>query len=277
MIAPSQQHMRSRGGVGGGGGAVARLLAHAIDYAGLYPPAALAMSEAVREYDRQRTGPHAWALGRFVVGADRLDDFLAARQLLSPGAWPLSLLTSRGDRAFPDLTRHSDLLRVEAVEAKAATIDEVAALEPLASRAPVLYVELPVVGQLEALLAAVRALGARAKVRTGGVTADAIPPPESVARFMGACVATGVPFKATAGLHHVIRGEYPLTYEPDSARATMFGFLNVFVASALAVHRAPGEIVTEVLEERDIRAFRASGRGDAVCWRERCLTSTDLA
>jgi hypothetical protein len=140
-----------------------------------------------------------------------------------------------------------------------------------------LYVELPVGDQLEALLDAVCALGARAKVRTGGVTADAIPPAESVARFIGACVAVGVPFKATAGLHHVIRGEYPLTYEADSARATMFGFLNVFVAAALAVGRAPGEIVTAALEERDVRSFRASGSGDSVCWRERCLTSSDLA
>ena len=40
-----------------------------------------------------------------------------------------------------------------------------------------------------------------------------------------------MPFKATAGLHHPVRAEHALTYEPDSPRAVMNGFLNVFVAA----------------------------------------------
>ena len=43
------------------------LLAGLIDYAGLFPPAALSMEEAVRNYARYREGEHAWMLGRFVV------------------------------------------------------------------------------------------------------------------------------------------------------------------------------------------------------------------
>ena len=43
------------------------LLANLIDYAGLFPPAALSMEEAVRNYARYREGEHAWMLGRFVV------------------------------------------------------------------------------------------------------------------------------------------------------------------------------------------------------------------
>ena len=43
-----------------------------IDYAGLFPPAGLRMAEAVGNYASYRTGPHAWALGRFVVPAGRL-------------------------------------------------------------------------------------------------------------------------------------------------------------------------------------------------------------
>jgi hypothetical protein len=34
-----------------------------------------------------------------------------------------------------------------------------------------------------------------AKVRTGGVTPEAIPSPETVVRFMRACIAARVPFK----------------------------------------------------------------------------------
>lgn len=43
------------------------LLANLIDYAGLFPPAALSMQDAVRNYARYRDGEYAWALGKFVV------------------------------------------------------------------------------------------------------------------------------------------------------------------------------------------------------------------
>src|SRR5581483_1151007 len=54
---------------------VHRLLAHLIDYAGLYPPAALKMTSAVNNYAAYRSGENAWALGNFVVNAARLDEF----------------------------------------------------------------------------------------------------------------------------------------------------------------------------------------------------------
>ena len=57
-------------------------------------------------------------------------------------------------------------------------------------------------------------------------------PPAQLLRFLRACTEAGVPFKATAGLHHPLRAEYRLTYAPDSPRGTMFGFLNVFLAAA---------------------------------------------
>ena len=49
--------------------------------------------------------------------------------------------------------------------------------------------------------------------------------------FLIACRRHGVTFKATAGLHHAMRGSYPLTYERASESGTMFGFLNVFLAA----------------------------------------------
>ena len=49
-------------------------LAGLIDYAGLFPPAELAVEPALDLYGRYRTGGDAWMLGRFLVPAARLTD-----------------------------------------------------------------------------------------------------------------------------------------------------------------------------------------------------------
>src|SRR5213083_517385 len=54
---------------------VRTLLAEAIDYAGLFPPAGLPMSEAVLNYATYRNSNYNWMLGRFVVMAARLEEF----------------------------------------------------------------------------------------------------------------------------------------------------------------------------------------------------------
>ncbi|HTQ45910.1 MAG TPA: hypothetical protein VMI75_24310, partial [Polyangiaceae bacterium] len=38
-----------------------------VDYAGLFPPAALGMADAVARYDEYLRGEHRWALGTFVL------------------------------------------------------------------------------------------------------------------------------------------------------------------------------------------------------------------
>lgn len=272
MVAPLTQPGQSP--------AVAALLAHAIDYAGLYLPAKLSMPDALREYQAQRSGPSAWALGRFVLGAGQLDAFIAARQGIDAPAWPLALL-STGELArdvvlMAHAAAQSDLLTLEAIETKADSASAIAELAPLRSLAREVYVEIPVTNPLADLLSVIRSLGVRAKIRTGGVTPDAIPSAQLVARFLHACADAGVAYKATAGLHHLVRGEYALTYEPASARATMFGFLNVFFAAALAHRGTPADVLVRVLEERSASAFEMSQAGDDLCWRGFCLTAEDL-
>lgn len=60
------------------------LLEGLIDYAGLFPPAALTMQDAVRNYARYRDGEYAWALGKFVVPKERVKEV--------PPEFPLSIL-----------------------------------------------------------------------------------------------------------------------------------------------------------------------------------------
>ena len=65
-----------------------------------------------------------------------------------------------------------------------------------------------------------RQFGGCAKLRTGGVVEEAFPAVDKIAGFIARCAELGVPFKATAGLHHPLRCFRPLTYEPDSPRAS---------------------------------------------------------
>ncbi|MCH7720120.1 MAG: hypothetical protein IH988_03900 [Planctomycetes bacterium] len=69
-----------------------------------------------------------------------------------------------------------------------------------------------------------------AKIRTGGVEADQFPTIEQVAGWIARCAGAGVPFKATAGLHH------PFRHYCDAVGTRMHGFVNLFLAAALA-HR----------------------------------------
>ncbi|MFM9957457.1 MAG: hypothetical protein ACKVZJ_05245 [Phycisphaerales bacterium] len=138
------------------------------------------------------------------------------------------------------------------------------------------YFEIPTAQDPRGLIAAIAGTGARAKVRTGGVTPDAFPAPEHLARFISACAAAEVPFKATAGLHHPVRGEFDLTYEPNCPRGLMYGFLNVFLAAALLRTREGTEQdAVAMLSERDPTSIKFAEPG--VAWRGKRLAIDRLA
>lgn len=87
------------------------------------------------------------------------------------------------------------------------------------------------------------------KVRTGGVTPEAIPHPDAVAGFLLEARDAGVPFKATAGLHHPLR-------HPDPGLGSLHGFLNVFVGAALLWHRRiESESLRDLIRDEDPTAF----------------------
>lgn len=253
------------------------LLAGAIDYAGLFPPAALGMQAAVLEYAERRAGVDAWALGRFVVPAARLEELGAAARAVSPRAsgeaWRLSVLLGADPdadvRAIDEFNRRQATgpargpIVADSVEARA---DSIASIERVLEAVPAgteAYLEIPLSTDPSPLIAAIARRGGLAKARTGGVTADAFPTGADIVRFLHACIAAGVRFKATAGLHHPVRGEYHLTYAPDSARGTMYGYVNLFLAAAFLRCGMSEADALRVLEERDSSAFRV-GRGEIV-------------
>ena len=259
------------------------LLHRSIDYAGLFPPAGLEMRAAVANYQDYRGSPDAWALGRFIVPADRLHELEEASGHYPHGAtWQLSVLVGPdlgGDIAqIADFQRRhagtSPRMAVAAVELKA---DSGSAIQDTMLRLPQglpVYFELPIRNDLPELVATVARTGGRAKVRTGGVTPQAFPSTASLAQFIRACTRAGVAFKATAGLHHALRAEYRLTYDEDSGTGMMFGFLNLFLATALARSGAEEADIHGVLEESSPQAFRLEDT--AINWRNHRLDHAAL-
>lgn len=259
------------------------LMRRLVDYAGLFPPAALSMDDAVRRYAAHLASADAWMLGRFVVPAERLSEFADAASPLANGggdAWRLSALVGHdGAEAGPRIrafnAAHRGRFVVDVVECRAVSAGSVSASIGALPGELRIFVELPLLDDPRWMLTEIRAAGAWAKMRTGGATSDAFPSAREVARFIARASELLVPFKATAGLHHPVCGDYPLTYDEDPPRARMFGFLNVFAAAAFAHARVSERSLIEIVEESDASAFHFTD--DELAWHGHKVTAKQVA
>jgi hypothetical protein len=256
------------------------LLASLIDYAGLFPPAGLEMKSAVENYARYHESPEAWMLGRLIVPVARLAEFEEALPIARHGqGWHVSALAGtnlesdvKAISAFNQ--RHAGMVTIDSIETKVATPDEIENARKAIPDWLLTYFEIPGDADVRRMIAAVFAVRARAKVRTGGLKPDAIPPSLQVVSFIQACAETGVPFKATAGLHHPVRCVKPLTYEANALTGTMHGFLNVFMTAAFALAGMPEPLLIELLEDASPLSFAFDAHG--ATWREQHIDNTHL-
>ena len=260
-------------------------LSRLIDYAGLFPPESLDMAGAVAGYREALEGDHAWLVDRFICPVSRLEELaghLMAALRTGDAPWRLVAVADDGsDDWLSAVDADAARIRgfevvmsggavVEVVERRVAAggvrPDDVAA----ASRSFGRFVSYEVPWsdpELERSLrslaiareAAGRSLGA--KIRTGGVTEDAFPPPETVAGFLIACHDLGLPLKATAGLHH------PVRHRDAATGFVHHGFLNLLAAAAFAVGGAVLDELIPVLSDDDPNAFALSRAG--LTWRDR--------
>ena len=267
------------------------LLRDLIDYAGLFPPAALAMARSVANYEEYLRSEWNWILGRFVVPVARLDEFEVAFAALpsSPsetGAAKWRLTALLGPDLAVDVARlrqfnlrwtkpgSSRRAAVESLEVKAASAEEITRFSEIIPAEFAAYFEVPLSG-LDECIMAIAACRRRAKIRTGGETADKFPAPESVIEFIRQCAAAHVPFKATAGLHHPLRSVHRFTYQSESPSGIMHGFLNVFLAAAFLRAGIAPALAVELLEEQSAQAFHFDL--DGVEWRQRRIGRQELA
>ncbi len=281
------------------------LMTGLIDYAGLFPPSKLDMPTATENYARGLRSGYERFLSRFICPTNRLGELTEHGAALMPGTfatsgyrehadfqdpWQISAiiigdLGENLDRIYAFNEHHDNegngLAMVDAIEMRVATpadIDE--ALDQI----PELIVpafELPreaiFGGDPRGFVAALSGSGAVAKIRCGGVTPDLYPSSQDIARFIVACDRAGIAFKATAGLHHPIRSEHALTYEPDAPRGVMHGFINVFLAAALVQHARGFDeaMAVELLNETDPKAFQFDDQ--SVAWRDHRIGVAQLA
>ncbi|MEA2001264.1 MAG: hypothetical protein U9N84_05180 [Actinomycetota bacterium] len=276
------------------------LFADLIDYAGIFPPASLSLTEAVAEYRRARSGPHGWLLGRFLCPTSRLEDLaahLTASMQADEAPWRVSAIF---DEPLGPAAMHTSVFErymdpaatVELIEAKTpretadgrTVEDAIVLLAPVAIAAtsispsvtPFLEIgrgdgwESGFPNALQAIsrlsLERLRPIGA--KLRTGGLIADAFPSPEQVALFIESCVQHDVPLKATAGLHH------PFRHYDKELDVMRHGFLNLLAAAALSRDGVGRDTLVAVINEQDPDALRASPAG--LRWRDHLVGTPTL-
>jgi hypothetical protein len=262
------------------------LLDGIIDYAGTFPPASLPLQEALSSYTAARRSAENWLLGRLVLPAGSLDEFdRLVRAADLAGIAPLTVTVILGgdtstqgqqlDAVMAFNERLGGTAVVESVEFPPLSPSNIRQTKPRLPGALEPFFEVPVDAELERRLGAIAVVGGSAKVRTGGVTPGAFPGPEDLARFIVGCDDAGIAFKATAGLHHAVRGNYRLTYEAGSPESPMYGFLDVCLAAALVRSGAALEEVADALGESSAEAFQF--REDALTWGQRTIPMTTLA
>jgi hypothetical protein len=260
------------------------LLAHSIDYAGLFPPCSLALEPALSNQARYVRSDDAWMLNAFVLPLGQFD---AAKKILSDfdPQHPLRVSalgpkTEDAARFREMFTKTSDTIRsLSAYNVDLISVNQLEMFLPDDVDLALLKEARSIIGSLPAFweapadraeqtiaLLAEHNSNADAptfgyKLRTGGVTADAFPTSAEIAKALVAPATHQVPIKFTAGLHHSLR-QYR-----DEVQTKMHGFLNVLAAAVLAAeHKWDEKQTSAMLDDEDAKSF--SFDDEFFAWRE---------
>lgn len=229
-----------------------------VDYAGLFPPATLGLTEAVSNFKEYLERPERWMLSRFIATpahVDQLGEELVGK-FTQDTPLDISLVSRDPIKDLPSVQRKlatSDgrviLGALEIVidpkkdiAQQITTVENsLCSLEGTSMRVPVFY-EVPLCDDWPAVFsklidhiqeskkATTRAVGF--KLRCGGVEKNLIPTPERVARSIHACATKKIPIKFTAGLHQPFRHVDQL--DARIGDVPIHGYCNVFFAALVA-------------------------------------------
>ncbi|WP_232327130.1 hypothetical protein [Herbidospora yilanensis] len=232
------------------------LFAALVDDAGLFPPTSLPMADALARHAADRAAGSGVLTHRFLCLASRL------HEITSPRPERIGVIVDDPLVELPDV----DLI-------------EVRLGKPVPRSGARLFVEVTAdeLDGLDAVAHPHPSTGAGFKIRCGGLTREAFPSPEEVARFITFCARNSIPFKATAGLHHAVRH-----YDP-ALGVWRHGFLNLLLATHAALHGGdPLPILESIDADGLARAAVAVKKEEALRTRETlvshgsCSTSQPL-
>lgn len=218
---------------------VSALFRRLIDDAAVFPPGDAPLDEAMVAHRRHLQAQHGPVVGRFLCRASELAD------LRLPDGATLGVIADRGlEHALTTLEQTGH--EAAAIEYRVEAPSQVRALPHAQAVA-----EIPVRPGWREVVRECAAQRVVAKLRTGGLTADAYPEPHAVADFIAECVVRNVPFKCTAGLHRAV------CHTEVATGAHAHGFLNILVATHAAI--TGGDVFTAV-------TARDAADLAAVCW-----------
>jgi hypothetical protein len=267
--------------------ALRAMLEGVIDYAGLFPPAKLPLTDAVEEYLGVIHGSDKWIVDRFACPVGKLADLaieltehpeepfvpVAVIGTLQPDHkhWKHGIEHDAAEMAkFQSaVENHAEIQAYEVrVPDHGRIIEYVNDLKAFANID--VFAELPWAPEMRDSLAAMAEMdSAYVKGRTGGLEASAFPSSEQLAGFIQQCVQLDLGFKLTAGLHH------PLPTIDSHTGARMHGFLNVIAATTLGLSEdLSRREIEDLLNEEDPSGFNF--KRDSFAWRDHKATVDDI-
>jgi hypothetical protein len=258
--------------------ALRSLLEGRLDYAGLFPPAALGMPEAWRTFERHRGSEESWLTGSFVCPIGRLHE-LAPLPAAHAAPFALSLLLGGTAREMEEAEAAWESFRqgvATTVEIRAwelrlpresaadpsPWLDRQCLLPGLAPRFWEAGADWTLAERDNLAFALAHHPGPAAmglKLRCGGVSAEELPSVERLCQDLFLAARHALPLKLTAGLHH------PLRHQRDGR--PMHGFLNLYLAALAArLPHVDEAQLKALLEEEKASAFAVEGQ--RVRWRD---------
>jgi hypothetical protein len=233
------------------------------DDASLFPPASLAMPDAVAGHLRHQQAWYRDMSGPFVCADSKITQLSAALTAANVVELDLALVVPGGTDgldAAVDAVFTDPRLRLRAVEVpadrQASSTGAAAALIERLDNAPLAgataFAEIPLAELTADTVHALSEHRYLAKLRTGGVTAEAFPDEQTLARCLVLLADQRLAFKCTAGLHHAVR------HRADDTGFEHHGFLNVLLAVVAALDGADVADVASALRDQDARRV-ASG------------------
>jgi len=269
-----------------------------IDYAGLYPPAALGLPQAINNFRSYTNAEDAWMLSRFVAGSAHLQQLTDELLVGFPPESPLALSLVSKDpvlelpRVVSALSQAARVTAVEVLLTPGVSVhDQLAShrevLESLADAGHELgiFYEVPfsekwdqeflhLVDELAKEIASHSTWRVGCKLRCGGLEPHLVPSPERLGGALHACAERSIAVKCTAGLHQPFR-HMPKPGETGSAGVPMHGYFNVYWAALTAYSKARSAVeIVEIVAEMESCNPRVMD--DAIEWRGVRLSEQEI-